>query len=100
MTEKISPPLGVSQSWQSVTRTAGTTYYNTTGRPILIVATNTVNNTSTSGTTLTVNGALVFSTVGNGAGIGMVQNVSASAIVPNGASYVFGGATPSCMELR
>jgi hypothetical protein len=26
--------LGYSQTWQSVTRTSGTTYYNTTGRPI------------------------------------------------------------------
>ena len=30
--------LGYGQTWQAVTRNAGTTYYNTTGRPIMLIA--------------------------------------------------------------
>jgi len=30
--------LGFGQTWQNVTRTSGTTYYNTTGKPILLSA--------------------------------------------------------------
>jgi hypothetical protein len=92
--------LGYGQTWQSVTRTFGTTYYNTTGRPILSVATSLVNNTAAAGSTLTVNGVLVYSTVGVAGAIGLAQNVAASAIIPAGASYVFGNATATCVELR
>jgi len=28
--------LGYGQTWQTVTRTSGTTYYNTTGKPIVL----------------------------------------------------------------
>jgi len=30
--------LGYGQTWQAVSRTSGTTYYNTTGKPICVVA--------------------------------------------------------------
>lgn len=33
--------IGYGQTWQSVTRTSGTTYYNTTGKPILFTAVST-----------------------------------------------------------
>jgi hypothetical protein len=45
--------LGYSQTWQTVTRTSGVTYYNTTGRPI--VFTFTANLTQV--TTVTIGGA-------------------------------------------
>ena len=32
----ISSGLGVGQTWQTVTRTSGVTYYNTTGKPIAV----------------------------------------------------------------
>lgn len=45
--------LGYSQTWQTVSRSSGTTYYNTTGRPIIF--TFTANLTQT--TTVTIGGA-------------------------------------------
>lgn len=44
--------LGFGQSWQAVTRTSGTTYYNTTGRPIAVMFQNGVS----SNTNVVVNG--------------------------------------------
>lgn len=92
--------LGYGQTWQNVTRTAGTTYYNTTGKPILSVASGAANNTSGAGWTLTVNGLQIYTTIGAAAGIGMSQNISGSAIIPAGASYVYGNTTPTVVELR
>ena len=87
--------IGVNQTWQVVTRVSGTTYYNTTGKPIQIsyrqggsVATTTVaidgvtalNNTTISGVLL-----------------------SALVIIPVGASYVYtstSGINANPVELR
>lgn len=85
--------LGYGQTWQSVTRNAGTTYYNTTGRPIKL-------NFSLPGSAaalLQVNGITVVSTsttTGTG-GYG-------EAIIPAGASYLFTTATNlvAVVELR
>ena len=82
--------LGYGQTWQAVTRVSGTTYYNTTGKPIQIAL-----QANTSAATFNING-LVF-------------NFSTSTsydmmymIIPNGASYVYtsAGATLVCNELR
>ena len=35
----LSKPIGVDQTWQDVTRTSGTDYQNTTGRPIMVCCT-------------------------------------------------------------
>jgi hypothetical protein len=76
--------LGYGQTWQAFTsgnRVSGTTYYNNTGKPIMVVV-------SASGTssavTLTV-GGVVASSYANGAATSGQWN--ASAIVPPGASY-------------
>ena len=71
--------LGYGQTWQSVTRTSGTTYYNTTGKPIVLMF------TSTSGTTvwtLTVNGYLL-PPMAAASGVSVLQG-----IIPTGANYV------------
>ena len=79
--------LGYGQSWQSFTvgstRVLGTTYYNTTGRPIVVSFSGTAG-TSTN-CQLTISGLLVAQSGGdttNGA-----SNASISGIVPPGASY-------------
>jgi hypothetical protein len=77
--------LGYGQIWQAVTRTSGTTYYNTTGRPIaaLVVA-----QSATAGDFLiTVNGVQAART-----GQGTV-NLSCGlfTIIPPGASYILSG---------
>lgn len=90
--------LGYGQTWQVVTRASGTTYYNTTGRPIAINAFQTSPSTSNS-VSLSVGGVTVMTSqfsVG-----GAVGQTAVSAIIPHGASYVVtvvGAAT--CVELR
>jgi hypothetical protein len=68
--------LGNGQNWNAVTRVSGTTYYNTTNKPIFVCA-----GTSSSGTlTIFVNGIQTATSAG-GAG-------TYYAIVPPGNSYV------------
>ena len=66
--------IGVGQTWQTVSRTSGVTYTNTTGKPIVI----------------SVQGSAAAVTIAIG-GVGVVVpesgNDYASAIVPNGQTY-------------
>lgn len=93
--------LGFAQSWTDVTpsRAIGTTYYNTTGRPIFVsVEFNSANNSTT--TQIYVNGAPVDWASGSGAGSYMY---TIRAIVPPGASYSVSGGSPTkqnWIELR
>jgi hypothetical protein len=80
------PSLGYGQTWQNVigSRTSGTTYYNTTGRPIqLSVA---VDGTPQIQFTITVAGSQI--TAGNNYTGGAEQRQTHNPIVPPGASYV------------
>lgn len=77
--------LGYGQTWQSFSsanRASGTTFYNTTGKPITI----SVNATGTSSSTIiTVNSVQVANQT---CGIVGGFNTSASAVVPVGGSYL------------
>jgi hypothetical protein len=89
------------QTWQSVTgsRAIGTTYTNSTGKPISVVVGVTLTNTSTF-TTLVVSEVIVSITQGYAGG---AYTYELSAIVPNGASYRVTGGSPtlySWTELR
>jgi len=55
--------LGVGQTWQNVSgsRTSGTTYYNTTGRPITVSAGSTTSASTGSSTSASVNGVVISS---------------------------------------
>lgn len=78
--------FGYGQTWQSVTRTGGVTYYNTTGKPILL---NTAMQYSAGGgvtATIAINGVSIiycysYSPSVNSSGAGQI-------IIPPGASYV------------
>ena len=89
--------LGYGQTWQNVTgsRTVGTTYYNTTGRPIGVSVYGTSGGTFCS---LTVNG------VANVALSSVVGAASAQpsyfGLIPSGASYVYANNATSVFELR
>jgi hypothetical protein len=76
--------LGYGQTWQNVTasRAAGTTYYNTTGKPIEVIANLSLGNGGNG--SWTVNGSVVASTSATAGTIVM----SISAIVPPGQSYL------------
>ena len=79
--------IGYGQTWQPVTRTIGTTYVNTTGKPIMIKAEVISTGTLTGILGITINGvglgslasAYGYSNPGYGTG---------SMIIPPGASYV------------
>ena len=93
--------LGYGQTWQNLTgsRAIGTTYYNTTGKPIQVsVMMSTASGTPT--INLTVNGVLSSaSTLSSATGAATV-----AAIVPHGGSYVTvqggGGFLHTWAELR
>ena len=80
--------IGVGQSWQDVTssRVMGTTYTNSTGKPIMLVARASRNGVSTSGIDITINGLTIpvcYGTNSNGG-----NTAVGSIIIPVGATYV------------
>ncbi len=84
--------IGYGQTWQTVTRTSGTTYYNTTGKPIFIA----YEKSTTGSCELIVNGVTVGNAFGNaGVAIGFV-----SAVIPVGASYSLNATAAAVRELR
>ena len=90
--------IGVSQTWQNVTasRTVGTTYTNSTGRPIMLNLT--ISNSSYQTSVLTVSGFTVGRvsnpTTSSGA------EATLSAIIPNAATYSASGGISGWYELR
>lgn len=92
--------FGYGQTWQVVTasRASGTTYYNTTGKPIAVAIRVTITAASTN--YLAVNGVTIAQNSGNGTGSGVAQIV---AIVPPGGNYLYtadGGSSIAWNELR
>jgi hypothetical protein len=88
--------LGIGQTWQTVTgsRTASTTYYNTTGKPIIV-------SVYTSGSpapsaTLTVSGL----NIGRREVQGVNDGFTTEGVVPPGASYSYTGGINNWYELR
>lgn len=93
---------GSAQSWQNVGsspgRSYGTTYTNSTGRPIMVAIQDSV--TGGSGCSITINGTSVtgqsFSASAAGGG-----GLSTYAIIPNNATYSASGNSPTrWFELR
>lgn len=79
----LNAGLGVNQTWQGVTRAIGTTYTNSTGKPILVSVTYSCN----AGNTvqgLIINGTTVYAGSVTTAG----YPGSFTLLVPNGATYV------------
>jgi hypothetical protein len=81
--------VGIGQTWQNVTasRVMGTTYTNSTGKPIMLIARADRTAVSTSGIGITINGVgvipICFST-NSGGGNAAVGSI----IIPLGATYV------------
>lgn len=84
--------LGYGQTWQSVTRAASTTYYNTTGKPITIFC------WMNAGTTFQITiGGVALSGVSSSSTVGTPMLY----IIPPGMSYSYtGGALLGSQELR
>ncbi len=86
--------LGYGQTWQAVTRTASTTYYNTTGKPITaqVACGNAV-----SGSFNPVINGIGFGTATSPAGVGQIVTL----LLPPGCSYSWTGTgSASWSELR
>ena len=92
--------LGFGQTWQSVTRALGTTYYNPTGRPILVQAVTYNNDATGSSITLSVNGIVISQTGLSSFSGGGIMSSTLSAIVPPGASYVFTSGSASYYDIQ
>lgn len=92
----ISAPetgVGTNQTWLNLTssRVKGTTYTNSTGRPIQIIVTCTLQGISQSSMTLTVSGVTVAMMTQNTAGLSTGVGTPLAAIIPPGATYVVTG---------
>jgi len=85
--------IGYGQTWQNVgaSRAYNTTYYNTTGKPIMVVVNGNLQGTSQSSNTLNVNGLTVAYMSQNTAGASTGISVPLTAIVPPGGSYSLSG---------
>jgi hypothetical protein len=81
--------VGIGQTWQNVTasRAMGTTYTNSTGKPIMLIARAQRSGVSTSGIGVTINGVgvipICYGTNSNGG-----NEAVGSIIIPIGATYV------------
>lgn len=93
--------LGYGQTWQNMTgsRVAGTTYYNTTGKPIQVSVYSPSPTDSVTMVELTIQGILIGRGGYGRAGVGDNGADSVSGIVPPGGSYMSTGFT-AFLELR
>lgn len=89
--------LGYGQIWRTTVLSSGSTYYNTTGKPITVITGVTSNSGGYPTMTITVGGVVIVNAEAFDAGVaGLTQ--SFTFIVPPGASYVAsvgGGGTPT-----
>lgn len=101
-------PLGVNQTWQSVTasRALSTDYTNSTGRPIMVVVTSTRSSAAASGSITAVVGGVTVGSVytfeTNSSVYQPFQN-SLTFVVPAGATYRVNGSSTvlnTWVELR
>lgn len=79
--------LGYGQTWQSVTRTSGTTYYNTTGKPIMLSMYAQYTSGVQGSTTVSCNGGTTVTVLYNFNSTVNAQDAG-TIIIPAGASYV------------
>lgn len=88
--------IGYGQTWQSVARTTGTTYYNTTGKPIILAVEGTV--APGGSMSITVQGQRAAHVTN---GQAQINAYGISAVIPPGSAYVVAGtAISSANELR
>jgi hypothetical protein len=100
-TSAATQSAGVGQTWQAVTRTAGTPYTNTTGKPICFLMSFAAGSGATERIVLTIGGTAINFIEGVlVSGVVFGQNM---AIIPTGATYSYTeltGVGKSIYELR
>jgi len=94
--------IGVGQTWQSVIRVSGTTYTNSTGRPIEVRAWSNVNLSAESVYRFTVDGVQIAQYQIGQSGAGVGSQMTLGGIVPAGSTYVWSvtGGIAAAAELR
>ena len=96
--------IGVGQTWQDVTasRVAGTTYTNSTGKPIVVKCIQYVAlNDATYRLEMYVNNVMIDQSMAYVGGYPIGLNLSGTIIVPNGSTYKVDNLTPTkWFELR
>ncbi len=85
----LSGVIGIDQTWQNVTasRAMGTTYTNSTGKPIMLIAQANRSAVSSSGISVTIDGVGPIP-ICNGTNSGGGNVAVGSIIIPIGATYV------------
>ena len=79
--------LGYGQTWQAVTRTSGTTYYNTTGKPIVFnISAITSTNNVTGAAQISIAGNVVVLASTGGSAVSQIS-LAGSMVIPAGAAY-------------
>jgi hypothetical protein len=100
-TSTSTQSVGVGQTWQAVTRIAGTSYTNSTGKPICFLMSFGAGSGGNESITLTIDGvAISFIQAVLVSGVVFGQNM---AIIPTGATYSYSqltGVSKSIYELR
>ena len=94
--------LGYGQTWQDVTgsRVSGTTYYNTTGKPIMVILRLNQNTDAAVSIFLTINGIQVSGGGYGRSGFGDNGYDNCTGIVPPGGTYSGAGTVQGWFELR
>ena len=90
--------LGYGQTYQLVTRTAGTTYYNTTGKPIHMVVNINAAAAASCSVNIAINGGSAITFVSSSAGTGPT-GCAGSIVIPPGASYVLGNVNVTAQNI-
>jgi hypothetical protein len=78
--------LGFGQTWSSVSRSAGTTYYNTTSKPIILAVAASVASAQTGVVYVTINGTQVIVAQGGQSG-GSYNQIAGNILVPPSTAY-------------
>ena len=79
--------IGFGQTYQSVTRTSGVTYYNTTGKPLHLVMNINSTATASASVSIAINGGTAFTFLNVAAGTGPGSGAG-SVMIAVGSSYV------------
>lgn len=90
--------FGRGQTWQEVTRTGGTVYQNTTGKPIMVAVSGT--GSYTQAFVGADNPPTIRIAYNNSSGIGQYEQYHVSFVVPDGHYYKLSGGFSEVMELR
>lgn len=96
--------VGYGQTWQAVTRTNGTTYYNTTGKPIMLMCNRNFLTFAAGSDTISINGGTAINISGSAYVSSTGGYASGSIIIPPSASFVLNefsqNGTRTVFELR